>query len=171
MKHPDLGPLSICDTFKAISDDKSLALFNTVALSSENTGVLITRLELTRKQYYSRMSELINAGLMIRQNGKYFLTSFGKVVYEAHVLIGKAIQIYWKLKAIDSIEMSSTNHDLSAEERKRIIDKLIESNNIKNILLDYNSNITASAEHEKINNNQELIISAPPKASSTKMYT
>jgi hypothetical protein len=115
------------------------------------------------------MSELINAGLMIRQNGKYFLTSFGKVVYEAHVLIGKAIQIYWKLKAIDSIEMSSTNHDLSAEERKRIIDKLIESNNIKNILLDYNSNIITSAEHEKINNNHESIISAPPKASSTKM--
>jgi len=171
MKHPELGTLSICDTLKAISDDKSLALFNTVALSSGNTGVLITRLELTRKQYYSRMSELINAGLMIRQNGKYFLTSFGKVVYEAHVLIGKAIQIYWKLKAIDSIEMSSTNHDLSAEECKRIIETLIESNNIKNILLDYNSNITASAEHEKINNNQELIISAPPKASSTKMYT
>ena len=171
MKHPELGTLSICDTLKAISDDKSLALFNTVALSSGNTGVLITRLELTRKQYYSRMSELINAGLMIRQNGKYFLTSFGKVVYEAHVLIGKAIQIYWKLKAIDSIEMSSTNHDLSTEERKRIIDKLIQSNSIKNILLDYNSNITASAEHEKINNNQELIISAPPKASSTKMYT
>ncbi|MDQ6864334.1 MAG: hypothetical protein M3044_10970 [Thermoproteota archaeon] len=163
-----MASLSITDTFKAISDDKSLALFNTVALSSGNTGLLITRLELTRKQYYSRMSDLINAGLMIRQNGKYFLTSFGKVVYEAHVLIGKAIQIYWKLKAIDSIEMSSTNHDLSAEERKRIIDKLIESNNIKNILLDYNSNIITSAEPEKINNNQELTISAPPKAQSTK---
>ena len=67
--------------------------------------------------------------------------------------------------------MASTNHDLSAEERKRIIDKLIESNNIKNILLDYNSNIPTSAEHEKINNNQELTISAPPKASSTKMDT
>ena len=111
------------------------------------------------------MSDLINAGLIVRKSGKYFLTSFGKVVYEAHVLIGKAIQIYWKLKAIDSIEMSSTNHDLSLTERKRIIDKLIESNNIKNILLDYNGNINASAEHEKINNNQELIISAPPTTS------
>ena len=72
------------------------------------------------------MSELINACLMIRRNSKYFLTSFGKVVYEAHVLIGKAIQIYWKLKAIDTIQMSSTNHDLSAEEHKGIIDKLRE---------------------------------------------
>jgi hypothetical protein len=61
--------------------------------------------------------------------------------------------------------MSSTNHDLSAEERKRIIDKLIESNNIKNILLGYNSKNIAPAHNEKINNNLESIISAPPKAS------
>ena len=111
------------------------------------------------------MSELINAGLMIRQNGSYFLTSFGKVVYEAHVLIGQAIENYWKLKAIDSIKM------LSVEERRRIINNLIENNNIKNILLDCNSSNTASAENEKTSNNQELIISAPSKGSSTKMDT
>ena len=86
-----MGSLSITNTLKAISNDKSLVLFNTIALASGNAGALITRLELTKKQYYSRMSELINAGLMIRQNGSYFLTSFGKVVYEAHVLIGQAI--------------------------------------------------------------------------------
>jgi hypothetical protein len=151
-----MASLCITDTLKAISDDKSLVLFNTIALSSWNTAVVISRLELTRKQYYSRMSGLVKAGLVMRKNGNSFLTSLGKVVYEAHVLIGEAIQNYWKLKAIDSIEMSSTNHDLSAEERNRIIDTLIESNNIKNILLDYNSNITTSTEHEKINNNQEL---------------
>ncbi len=107
---------------------------------------------------------------MARKNSKYFLTSYGKVVYEAHMLIGMALQNYWKLKAIDSM-LLDTNYELSVEERKRVIDTLIESNNIKNILLDYNSNITASAEHEKINNNQELIISAPPRPQSTKMDT
>ena len=151
-----MASLCITDTLKAISDDKSLVLFNTIALSSCNAAVVISRLDLTRKQYYSRMSGLVKAGLVMRKNGNSFLTSLGKVVYEAHVLIGEAIQNYWKLKAIDSIEMSATNHDLSAEERNRIIDTLIESNNIKNILLDYNSNITTSTEHEKINNNQEL---------------
>jgi hypothetical protein len=135
-----------------------LVLFNTIALSSGNTAVLKSTLALTRKEYYSRMSDLVNVGLIARKRGKYFLTSIGKVVYEAHVLIGKAIQNYWRLKAIDSIEMSSTNHDLCAEERKRIIDTLIEGSNIKNILLDYKNNITASAETEKIKNKQKLII-------------
>jgi predicted transcriptional regulator len=50
------------------------------------------------------MTELMNAGLISRKNGKYFLTSFGKIVYEAQELIGKAVQYYPKFQAIDSIE-------------------------------------------------------------------
>src|SRR6266516_3828493 len=93
----------VSETLTAISDDKSLVLFNTIALSSGNTDILISKLGLTRKQYYSRMYALTNAGLITRSNGKYSLTSFGKIVYEAQILIGKAKQNYWKLKAIDSI--------------------------------------------------------------------
>ena len=57
----------------------------------------------------------------MKKSSKYFLTSFGKVVYESHMLIGHAIENYWKLKAIDSIETSLLDHDISVEERKRII--------------------------------------------------
>ena len=69
-----MASLSIIDTLKAISDDKSLVLFNTVGLSFDRTGVLFNGLELTRKLYYSRMSGLVKAGLIIRRNGNYFLT-------------------------------------------------------------------------------------------------
>ena len=48
------------------------------------------------------MFDLINAGLVRRINGKYFVTSFGKVVYKAQELIGMAVQYSSKLKAIDS---------------------------------------------------------------------
>jgi len=54
------------------------------------------------------------------------------------MLIGQAVENYWKLKAIDSIETSLPIHEQSAEERKRIIGTPIASNNIKNILLNYN---------------------------------
>jgi len=84
--------MSVSDTLNAISDKKSLVLFNIVALEAENSGVLKTKVELTRKQYYSRMSGLLNAGLVTRKNGNYFLSSFGKVVYEAQMLIEKGIQ-------------------------------------------------------------------------------
>ena len=155
--------VSICisQTLRALSDDKSLVLFNMVAFTlSRNTAVVMNRLGLTRKQYYSRMNQLINAGLIMSKSSKYFLTSFGKVVYESHMLIGQAVENYWKLKAIDSIETSLLDHDISAEERKKIIESLIEHNNIKNILLNYN---IPSIGNDKISNKQVISnLSATP---------
>src|SRR6266571_5837790 len=110
-----MSSLSVSNILSAISNAKSLVLFNTVALEAGNSDILRTRLELTRKQYYSRMSEMTDAGLIIRKNGKYLLTSFGRVVYEAQMIIGRGIQNYWKLKAIDSIESPPNSPRLPAE--------------------------------------------------------
>jgi hypothetical protein len=131
--------LSIIDILRAISDDKSLVLFNTIALTtSSETGVLISGLGLTKKQYYSRMSGLVDVGLIMREKGDYFLTSFGKVVYAAQMLIGKAKENYWKLKAIDSIE--SSNNELTYEERIKIIDSLILDDDLKSRLIGLDRN-------------------------------
>ncbi len=121
----------IADTLRAISDDKSLALFNTVAFTLPRDTSVITSLGLTRKQYYSSMNQLIDAGSVTRISGKYFLTSLGKVVYDFHILIGQAVENYWKLKAIDSIDSTIPDNDLSAEKRGKLIDTLIESMHIK----------------------------------------
>jgi hypothetical protein len=123
--------VSVSDTLSAISNDKSLKLFNIIALTGGDSSILISRLNLTRKQYYSRISDLTNASLILRKNGKYFLTSFGKVVYEAHLLIGKAVQHLPKLKAIDSIESA----EFPNSELINVIDTLITNDNIKEILI------------------------------------
>jgi hypothetical protein len=159
-----MSSLSVPDVLSAISNDKSLILFNSVALEAGNCDILKSRLELTRKQYYSRMSDLIDAGLIIRKNRKYFLTSFGKIVYEAQMIIGKGIQNYWKLRAIDSIGSPPNSPRLPAEEYNGFIDTLVDCNDIKDILLG-NNNI-ASARKEKVYNNQELIVPVPTKPSS-----
>jgi len=133
-----MGSICIAGTLKALSDDKSLILFNMVALTlARNTADVMNRLGLTRKQYYSRMNALINAGLVMRKSSKYFLTSFGKVVYESHMLLGKAVENYWKLKAIDSL--GAANDDkMPTEERTKIIDLMIGNPQIKEILLSTN---------------------------------
>jgi hypothetical protein len=97
--------LNICDILRSISDDKALTIFNTIALSNGSAPTAISRLKLTRKQYYSRMSAMTNAGIITRRNGKFFLTSFGKVVYQALILIGKAQQNCWKLKAVTPLNL------------------------------------------------------------------
>jgi hypothetical protein len=128
---------NICNVLRSISDDRALTLFNTVALAPGSAQIAISRLKLTRKQYYSRMSAMTDADLIRRRNGKYFLTSFGKVVYEAHILIGRAQENYWKLKAVDAIE--SSNNELTPEQRDRFINGLIADNDLKRILLSNNS--------------------------------
>ena len=136
--------LSVESILQALAVDKSLVLFNTIALASTDTEILMNKLAFSRKQYYSKMSALLRAGLIKRRNKKYFLSSFGKIVYDAQLRIGKALGSYWKLAAIDSFEMSSPNPHFPVEEYNRIIDSLMEGNSeIKNILLRYNDdNIT-----------------------------
>jgi hypothetical protein len=128
-----LAQLDICNVLRVISDDKSLAIFNIVALTTDSPTVAISRLKLTRKQYYSRMSAMITAGLITRRNGRYFLTSVGKIVHEAQMLIGRAQQDYWKLRAIDAIEYC--NDALTFEQRDGFINNMIADNDVRKVLL------------------------------------
>ena len=80
--------------FRALSDDKSLTLFNTVALSPGNSNLLTRNLNLTKKQYYSKMEHLSNQGLVARKNGKYYLTTMGKIIYELQNVVGIAVNDY-----------------------------------------------------------------------------
>jgi len=68
-----------------------------------------------------------------RQKGRYLLTAFGKVIYSAQMnleaKIENALDNYWKLKAIDSLEMPSR------EETGKVICALIENEEIKSVLM------------------------------------
>ena len=115
----------------SISDKQSLELFRYIAVTNGNSENLRTKINLTRKQYYSRLSRMTKAGIVKRKNGRHSLTAFGKVVYDAQTIIEKAVNSYWKLKAVDSLEMSD---DLPKEERLKLIDNLLDNKDIKEIL-------------------------------------
>jgi DNA-binding HxlR family transcriptional regulator len=126
---------SLTEVTKLISDDKSLLIFKTIFLASGDTSeILRTQLKLTRKQYYSRISRLTKAGLVKRQNSRYFVTAFGKVIYEAQRLLESAIKNHWKLKAIDSLGVANDDK-VPKEECKKIIDLMVGNQQIKEILL------------------------------------
>jgi uncharacterized protein YlaN (UPF0358 family) len=126
--------LTEADIINAISDVQSLDLFKAIAQASVDSDILIKKSRLTRKQYYSRMSRMTKVGLIQRKNGKYFLTSLGRVTYQAHTIIENALTDYWKLKAIDSLD-SSTSTGLPQEEHDKILNTLIDNHQIKQILL------------------------------------
>jgi predicted transcriptional regulator len=84
------NPFSLEYIFKKTSDEKALILFKSIALSQTERSALL-KTDLTRKQYYVRISGLMNAGLIKRFKGKYSLTSLGKVVYGSLMTINNAL--------------------------------------------------------------------------------
>lgn len=124
----------MADVIKTMSDEKSLLIFNTIYLAGgDESETIRDGLKLTRKQYYSRISRLQKTGLVKRQKGRYFLTAFGKVIYDSQRLLGTAIKNYWKLRAIDSLWFDE--NEVPKEERKKIIDELLGNQQLKDILL------------------------------------
>ena len=123
--------VSVVEILEAISDVKSLKLFNTIATKGGNSEDLSEQLKLSRKEYYSRMSRLMKTGMVKRKNGKHFLTAFGQIVYDALVTVKKAVESYWKLKAIDSIDLSD---EITVKERDKLIHTLLDDVEIREIL-------------------------------------
>jgi hypothetical protein len=131
---------SITSILKKISDDKALILFNHIAVSDGDRYIPLRVMDLTTKQYYSRISGLLDVGLIRRHKGKYSLTLLGKVVYDAQMTIGKTLAYYWKLKAIESVETTaSVTTDLPEGEIVQLINALIDDHQIKDMLLKTNS--------------------------------
>ena len=124
---------SVANVLRSIYDNMSLRLFKSIATSNGEKGEdLLEKTKITRKQYYSRLSNLTKAGLIKRKHGRYSVTAFGKVVYDSEIAIENAFNIYWKLRAIDSIGISN---ELPKEEYSKIVDALIDNYEIKDMLI------------------------------------
>jgi hypothetical protein len=141
--------LSRAKVLNAIADEKSWNLFSTIAMSSDSNGyqsgngsrILISKLSLTRKQYYQRINRFTSSGLVKRKNGRYSLSSFGRIIYDIQKTIEIAIQYKWRLVALDSFESSVRAEGMSVEDRIKIINALLgDHDRFKSILLNRNDN-------------------------------
>jgi predicted transcriptional regulator len=131
--------VSAASIISTISDSKALLLFKAIAASDNDCSkILITKLNLTRKQFYSRIEELMNADLVKRIRGRYILTSLGKIIFSMILKMETAIEYYWKLKAIDSILLSA-NTAVPEQESHKILDMLIDDHQIKDLFIANNN--------------------------------
>ena len=130
---------SIDAVFKSLSDHKTLVLFDTIAHSDSDMDPPISKLGFTKKQFYSRIHSLTNSGLITRQKGKYYLTSFGRIVFFYQSIIARALDNFWKLKALDSISKESGNDLRLMESYPNLVSSLIEDVEIREILRNVHS--------------------------------
>jgi DNA-binding Lrp family transcriptional regulator len=124
----------VAKVFDSLSDNVSLGLFTTIAHESINSVALRNKVKITRKQYYSRLSKMVKAGLIKRNNGKLVITAFGKIVNKVKETVEDASSNQWKLRAIDSIEYSD---ELPGEERRQLLESLIDNKQLREILSTY----------------------------------
>ena len=128
--------LTVDQVLKSVSDWGSLSLLRSIASVEEGedlSAMSLTKLKLSRRAYYSRLRQLLDTELIERNNGRYKLTSLGKIVYDYYRKIENVLeQDYYKLKAIDAIEKAE---DLGVVERVEAIDNLITDKKLKAILV------------------------------------
>lgn len=123
---------SLVHVLKAIADSKSLDIFHSIAKGNVDSEVLKQKEGLSKKQYYVRTAQLMNAGLVQRIKGRFSLTNLGAVIYHAQLIMEVGVNNYWKLKAIDSIEGSGK---IAVEERIKLIKTILNDNQIEGILV------------------------------------
>jgi len=84
--------ISTREILEAVSNDTSLRLLDFIAGDHRlNTEDLLNQLSITRKQYYMRTSKFVDSGLIRRIGNRYFLTSFGSVIYELYSILREVI--------------------------------------------------------------------------------
>jgi predicted transcriptional regulator len=132
--------VSVASAISAISNEKALSLFKTVAFSERyRASILLTKLEISRRKFYSIVKKLIDAGLIKRTRSEYHLTSFGKVVLSEQAKVEITINYHCQLKALDSIMMPAEKSQFPEEMSHILVDKLIDNNEIKQCLFDIKS--------------------------------
>jgi len=117
--------------FRCLRHEKSLLMFRIIY---DELPFTISGMNLTRKQYYSSLNTLINVGLVNKLNGRYKVTSLGKIVHEFLNFLGTTLaNDYWKFAFIDIL--TNTNPPPPVDEQIEIVSSLIESKDTKEILL------------------------------------
>ncbi len=108
--------------FKALGEDVSLRLFRLASVGIEPTVEFLQKTGLTRKQFYTRLQNLVKLGLVQKKHGVYTLTTLGTMVQNIQLKpLEELVDSYWKLQAI---EMLKSANKIPEEERNRLIESI-----------------------------------------------
>jgi hypothetical protein len=144
---------TLVDILSLIAERKCSVIFRTIGELDVPAELQITKLNMTRKQFYSRISQLLRNDLIRKTHGKYELTLFGKVVFGIENKIQHSIDNYWKLKAIETLD-----ENLPELEKTSLINSIVDDPLIRDLL---DRSISRRIGTKDITDkSQELVLSA-----------
>lgn len=92
----EASKISTCQVFHSICDWKSLSLFDALVYEGGGSKELILKLGMSRKEYYSRISKLVDTGMVKREGRRYTITVFGRVIYEARLILANTLANHYR---------------------------------------------------------------------------
>ena len=116
----------VSELLQLLSDEKCRDILEAI----QDSSLSITNLKLNRKQFYSRMYKMKHWGLIKKVKEDFVLTSFGKVIFQYHLILRDMIDEYWKFNAFDGLSGS----DIPELELTSIFGTLIKSEILKQFL-------------------------------------
>lgn len=117
------------EILKLIMNENTLKILNQIIDNNNNdkdgNTLSITKIGLTRKQFYTKLNELTSRGLIKKEKGKYYFTTFGKMVYDLtskyNNKLYSVIEDRWKFKALDLLDISD---EFTSDEKQKIKEHL-----------------------------------------------
>jgi DNA-binding HxlR family transcriptional regulator len=88
--------------------------------------------KISKKQLYVRLKRLREAGMIEKRDSFYRTTTFGSLIYNAHVrTLEKTLSNLWQLRAIDLLK---ARKDFPSYQKEMVIDEIVRGGNLKDLV-------------------------------------
>ena len=119
------------ELFTVLSNVDAIRIFLYAQKGITNSTHAIKDLNLTPKRFYSRLKELIDTGIIIKEEGKYSLTPKGFVLSKIGYTIFEVLNNKDRIELILNLSQSKS---LTVEERVKVNNLLLENSGISKII-------------------------------------
>ncbi|MGB6463394.1 MAG: hypothetical protein WA799_07370 [Nitrosotalea sp.] len=122
----------LTDILSILSKTDALTIFSVAKNGLESELETPQKIGLTKKQYYTRLKQLVELGLLNKNESKYVHTALGNLIYEKHVVgLLNNMKISKELEMIDLLKQTSK---FKPEEISNFVSKLYPEMNLGSTL-------------------------------------
>ncbi len=102
----------VMEVMSVLSKNDALTIFLMAIKDLKSELDTPTKIGLTKKQYYTRLKQLVDLGLLVKRGDSYTHTAFGKIIYQKHLLgITTSVKNSKYLEMVDTLKTNSKFSD------------------------------------------------------------
>lgn len=139
----------ISEVLSILSKPDALLLFIMTKDGLKSELETHTKIGLTKKQYYTRLKQLTDVGLLIKNTTSYVHTAFGNMVYQKHFL--ELVGNVKSLKHFEMIDVLKQSSNFKQEDISEFLSKISPNSNINSVnLKDKNNSVIAKSYDDMV---------------------